>query len=115
MLLLAQKLQFPGTGSVEGPIPANSPLMIKGSLTVGSILAALLKYVLPLAGIGLLVVILSAGFTLLTSGGDTKAMDKGKAMLTNGILGFVIIFAAYWIVQLAGIVFGIEEIKQIFK
>lgn len=83
--------------------------------TTASVIAAILQYVYVIAGIGLLVVILSSGFTLLTSAGDAKAMEKGKAGLTNGIVGFVIIFVAYWLVQIAGIVLGITEITNIFK
>ena len=82
---------------------------------IASVIMKIMQYVYVIAGIGLLVVILSAGFTLLTSAGDAKAMEKGKKGLTNGIVGFVIIFVAYWLVQIAGIVFGIEEIKTIFK
>lgn len=83
--------------------------------TVASVVAAIIQYVYVIAGIGLLVVILSSGFTLLTSAGDAKAMEKGKQGLTNGIVGFLIIFVAYWLVQIAGIVFGIAEITNIFK
>ena len=82
---------------------------------IGSIITKLLQYILVIGGIGLLIVILSSGFTLLTSAGDAKAMEKGKKGLTNGIVGFVIIFVAYWLVQIAGIVFGIEGIGEIFK
>jgi hypothetical protein len=82
---------------------------------IASVFAAVLQYVYVIAGIGLLVVILSSGFTLLTSAGDVKAMEKGKKGLTNGIVGFIIIFVSYWLVQLAGIIFGIQDITTIFK
>lgn len=82
---------------------------------VGSVVGEIMNYIYVIAGIVLLVVILSSGFTLLTSAGDAKAMEKGRKGLTNGITGFVIIFVAYWLVQIAGIIFGIEEITTIFR
>ena len=97
-----------GTLTIPDTVSATFP-------TIASIIMEIMQYVYVIAGIGLLVVILSSGFTLLTSAGDAKAMEKGKKGLTNGIVGFVIIFVAYWLVQIAGIVFGIEEIKTIFK
>jgi hypothetical protein len=84
---------------------------------VASILSGstgILQYIFVLAGLALLIVILSAGFTLLTSAGDAKAMEKGKKGLTNGIVGFIIIFVAYWLVQLVGIMFGVDKITKIF-
>ena len=106
---LAQSLILPGGSTLDNPIK-NSNLD-----TVGGIVSQLITYIFVIAGIGLLVVILSSGFTLLTSAGDAKAMEKGKKGLTNGIVGFIIIFVAYWLVQIAGIVFGVPEIQKLFK
>ena len=108
MKILAQ-LTIPGS---TAPIPY--PAGFKFT-TVASVINEAMKYLFVFAGIGLLLVILSSGFTLLTSAGDAKALEKGKKGLTNGLTGFVIIFVAYWLVQLAGIVFGMKEITDVFK
>lgn len=113
--LLAQNLVLPGNSSpVTGPLKASNFIDV-GRITLGSILVSLMKYVFPIAGVCLLIVILMAGFTLLTSAGDTKKMEKGKQTLTYGIVGFLIIFLAYWITQLMGIMFGITAITDTFK
>ncbi len=67
------------------------------------------------AGFGLLLMIISAGFTLLTSAGDAKQLESGKQRLTYAIVGFLVIFVAYWVVQLAGKIFGVAEIQSVFK
>ena len=59
--------------------------------------------------------LLAAGFTLLTSAGDAKKMEQGKSRLTNALIGFLIIFTAYWFTQIMGKIFGIVEIQTIFK
>ncbi|MFH0749903.1 MAG: pilin [Candidatus Gottesmanbacteria bacterium] len=106
--LLAQKLTLPGTPNLVGPLGDKN-------VTIGTILSNIYKFALPIAGIVLLIMIISAGFTLLTSAGDAKKMEKGKQTLTYGVVGFVIIFLAYWITQLLGIVFGITAIGDTFK
>jgi hypothetical protein len=106
--ILAQNLTLPG-GTIQGPEGLSA-----GS-TIGSILNKTIPFIIAFAGIGLLVVIIGGGFTLLTSAGDTKKMDAGKQQITNGIIGFVIILVAYWLVQIAGYVLGIGTIGEIFK
>jgi hypothetical protein len=102
-------LTLPGGNA---PIPTPSGFQFTD---VASVVNALTKYIFVAAGLVLLIVILSSGFTLLTSAGDAKAMEKGKKGLTNGITGFIIIFVAYWLVQLAGIIFGMKEITDVFQ
>lgn len=111
---LAQNLTLPDGTQLPFGLK-NTTLLQGGKITIGSILAVLIKFIFPLAGVGLLIVIISAGFTLLTSAGDAKKMEKGKQTLTQGVIGFIVIFLAYWIVQAVGIIFGVTEIQQTFK
>jgi hypothetical protein len=82
---------------------------------LGSVINRFLPYIFAAAGFGLLIMIVMAGFGLLTSAGDPKKMEMGKQQLTNAIIGFVIVFLAYWIVQIAGYIFGVEEICTAFN
>jgi hypothetical protein len=81
---------------------------------IGSIISSFLNYLFPLAGILLLLYLLFGGFGLMTSGGDPKAVQGAKSKITNALVGFLIIFAAYWIVQLVASILGLEAIKNIF-
>ena len=117
---LAQKLYLPwGQGSstsIKGPLSGDKYLPQPGDMyTLGDIISRVMTYIFVFAGIGLLLMLIMSGFSYLTSAGDPKKLEQGKARLTNAILGFVIIFAAYWVVQIAGIIFGIDAIKSIFK
>jgi len=105
--IFAQSLKV-GTYSITGPIQNSSVMSVSG------IIGEIIPYVFAIAGIGLLVMILSAGFTLLTSAGDAKKTESGKNRLTSALIGFIIIFVAYWLVQLIGMMFGLTSISQIF-
>lgn len=83
--------------------------------TLGGIISSLTKYIFVFAGLALLLYIISGGFKLMTSSGDPAKVKEGQAVLTNGIVGFLVIFIAYWLVQAIGLIFGIEEIKTIFQ
>lgn len=82
--------------------------------SVGDVLSGIIPLLITIAGVGLLLMILLSGFSLLTSAGDAKKMEGAKNRLTFALVGFFIIFLAYWFVQLFGIMFGLDSIKQIF-
>ena len=105
--VFAQSLTLPDGSTITGPISWASNL--------GAVLVRAIQFVFAFAGIGLLLMLLAAGFTLLTSAGDAKKMEQGKSRLTNALIGFLIIFTAYWFTQIMGKIFGIVEIQTIFK
>ena len=77
------------------------------SSDVGPFITQILQYALIIAGLVLFGMIISAGFTLLTSGGDPKKTEMGKTRLTHALVGFLIIFAAFWIAQILQVIFNI--------
>ncbi len=82
--------------------------------TLGEIVQKALPWVFGLAGIGLLLYLIYGGFHLMISGGEPKVVQEAKGKITNALVGFVIVFIAYWIVQLIGRIFGLEGITSIF-
>jgi hypothetical protein len=108
MKLLAQNFNLGGY-NIEGPEG-----FVFGSSSIGDIISKSLDYVFAFAGIGLLLMIISSGFAMMTSAGDPKKLQAGQHRLTNAIVGFIIVFAAFWIVQLLGTMLGWESIFTTF-
>ena len=77
---------------------------------VGQVIFQLLNYLFVFAGLALLLYLIYGGFQLMTSGGDPGKMKEAKAIITNALVGFLIIFIAYWLVQALGIIFGVQGI-----
>lgn len=75
---------------------------------VGDIISALLPYLFTLAGLGLFLYLIIAGFGWMTSGGDPKKTQSAKDKLTNALVGFIIIFVAYWLILILEKIFGLE-------
>ncbi len=114
--LLAQGIILPGQNGTPIPYPTQMQNFVFQGVngTIGSVVSRAIPFVLGFAGIGLLLMILAAGFSMLTSAGDAKKLEGGKQQLTNAIVGFLIVFVAFWVVQIVGKIFGIQEFFDIF-
>lgn len=82
---------------------------IKG---VGSLVSLFLNIAFMVAGLVLLIFIIIGGIGLIGSAGDgnPENMEKAKKTLTSAVLGFVIVFASYWIVKLIAQLLGLQNI-----
>ncbi|HPV70552.1 MAG TPA: pilin [Candidatus Magasanikbacteria bacterium] len=59
---------------------------------------SIIKVVLGILGVVFLALLFFAGFLWMTSGGDSKKVEKAQQLIKNSIIGLVIILAAYSIV-----------------
>ena len=83
--------------------------------SLGTIVSESLKYIFAVAGTLLLIYLIIGGFQYLTSAGDPKKAQEAQSKITQALIGFVIVFASYWIVQIVAAVLGLEAIKQTFQ
>ncbi|MDO8451237.1 MAG: hypothetical protein Q7S76_00010 [bacterium] len=83
--------------------------------SIGDIISGVIPYFYIFAGFGLLLMIIASGFALLTSAGDAKKLAAGRLRLTYAVVGFLIVFASYWITQVFGKILGLSEILDVFK
>lgn len=60
-----------------------------------TIIGSLIGVVLGILGLILVIYIIQAGIMYMTAGGDPAKVDKAKKMITQAIVGMVIIVAAY--------------------
>lgn len=109
--VFAQSLTFPGNGQ---PVTISGPTGFKFT-TLGGVVGSLIPYFILFAGIGMLLMLIFGGIGLMSGGSDPKQLDNARKQITFGIVGFLIVFLAYWGVQLIGIMFGITEFTNIFR
>ncbi len=81
---------------------------------IGNIISTLLPYLFTISGIILLLYLIYGGLQLMLSRGDPKGVQAAQGKITTAIIGFIIIFIAYWLVQLLGKVLGLTQIGGIF-
>lgn len=83
------------------PISSTPLTNLKG---VNQITSIFVQGSLVLAGIILLFYFIFGGISMIAGAGsnDPQKLEQGKKAATSALIGFIIVFAAYWIVKLVG-------------
>lgn len=81
------------------------------NLDLGGIISDLLPYAFSFAGLIFFILLIWGGFGFLTSGGNPDKTKAAQGKLTTAAIGFVIIFASFWLIQIVEILFGISILK----
>jgi hypothetical protein len=81
---------------------------------IGDIISSALRYLFPITGFALLIYLVLGGYKYLTSMGNPKKIEAAKSNITWAIVGFIVVFIAYWIVQIIGMALGLEAISNLF-
>lgn len=77
--------------------------------TPGGIVSRFLgQFAFPIAGLILFVMLVWGGFEMLSGAATQKSIDAGKQRITAALIGFLILFAVYWIAQIVEVMFGVQ-------
>ncbi len=68
--------------------------------TAGKLATTVINVILALAGSALVLFIIVGGFLLITAGGNEEQSEKGKKVMTNAVLGMVVVIMAFAIVKI---------------
>ncbi len=74
----------------------------------GKIITDLYPYLFVFAGLALLLYLIMGGFELMISSGEPKKVQNAQEKITNAIIGFIIIFIAFWLVQIIEVILGVK-------
>lgn len=101
-MLVAQDLIVPGaTGTVHGPLSSKFT-------NIASVVNNAVPVLFAISGIALFIYLVWGGFDYLTSLGEPKKAESGKNRITAAVVGFILLFSAFWILQLVDFVFGFK-------
>lgn len=89
-------------------VQQGDPALAQQLSTPGGIMTRVLVFAFPIAGMILFVMIIWGGFEMLSGAATKKSLDAGKQRVTAGIVGFVLLFASYWLVQIIEVVFSVN-------
>jgi hypothetical protein len=90
----------------------SSTSVFKNITGVGSVVSLFVRVSFVLAGLILLFFFIMGGIGLIGSAGNDNPQkaEQSKKTITSAIIGFVIVFASYWIVKLVGDILGITNL-----
>lgn len=82
-------------------------------LGIGDLVSIILSNALVLAGVILLFILIFGGISMIAGAGSNNPEQaaKGKQAATSAAIGFIIVFAAYWIIQLIEIMTGFSILR----
>ena len=90
--------------------PANTVGGIYGTFSV--LLNLLVRNIFVIGGVLTFLYLISAGVKLALAGGNPKEIEGARGMITAAIMGFAVIFAAYWIIMIIEKVTGVAIFKS---
>jgi len=112
--VFAEELPDPETLEITSEVlDSFDPLQVAGSphaatlSTPGGIISRLLQFIFPIAGLALFIMIVVGGLQILAGASNSKSMQEGQKRVTMAVVGFLILFASYWIAQILEVVFGV--------
>lgn len=77
-----------------------------------SLINNLLPNVYIAGGIIIFFMILFGGFTIISNAGNTDKIKDGTKTITSAIMGLLVLFASYWIIQLIQVVTGLSILNS---
>jgi len=78
--------------------------------TLGSLINIIISNLMILAAVLLFILLIVGGFMVIVKGGagEAEGADTGKKAITAALLGFAIIFSAYFIIQIIEFLTGVK-------
>ena len=76
--------------------------------TLATLINPIITNVLILSGVAAFLVILLAGFAYITANGDKGKTEQASQSLTYGIIGLVVVVAAFLVTRLMGAILGFK-------
>jgi type IV secretory pathway VirB2 component (pilin) len=71
---------------------------VAGSKNWVELVTRILQILMTLAGVVAVVAIVIGGFQYMTSGGNEEQAEKGRGVLTNAVIGLILVIMAYTII-----------------
>ena len=91
-----------------------APAGESGLTSITSIVNIIVKNAFTIAGVIAFFLLIFGGFQFIVSAGsgDSKQMEQSKKTITSAVIGLIVIFASYWIVQIIEVLTGIKLISK---
>ena len=76
--------------------------------SLGEVISKVLEYAYVFAGIALLVMLVTGGISLMTAAGNPDKAKEGYGKITGALIGFLIVFVSYFLVQIIEVMLGVK-------
>ena len=82
------------------------------NITIANIISALIQLTLIAAALIFFFILILGGIAVITSGGgDPQKTSRGQQAVTGALIGLVVVFGAWAIINLVSVFFGIDLLQ----
>ena len=79
---------------------------------LGLLVSIIASNAIIIAGVILIFLIIFAGFTMITGAGDPQKQHQAQQIMTWGVVGFILVVAAFLIIRIIEVSLGIDILGQ---
>lgn len=79
---------------------------------VGNLINNILPNIYIAGGVIIFFMIVMGGFTILSNAGNPDKIKDGGKTITSAIIGLLVLFASYWIIQIVQVVTGLPILNS---
>lgn len=86
------------------------------TIGLGGLVSIILSNAIIIAGIILLFLLIFGGISIIMGAGqgNPEKSAKGQKAVSSALIGFLLIFAVYWIIQIVEVIFGFSILQLSF-
>lgn len=110
MLTIFSQLLAQDTIKVQ---PGSGPFASLGTLKLAAIISGFVRLSLVIAALTFFFVLVIGGIRWILSGGDKANTEAARSQITAALIGLVIVFAAWAIIQLIDVFFDVHILEGI--
>ena len=79
---------------------------------VGVLINNILPNIYVAGGIIIFFMVVFGGFTIISNSGNADKIQDGSKTITSAIIGLVVLFASFWIIQIIQVITGVNILKD---
>ncbi|MGD8744008.1 MAG: hypothetical protein PVJ52_00245 [Candidatus Woesebacteria bacterium] len=100
--------QIPSPDIVELGPPEGSGFANLTSISFSKLISYAINFILVIAAIVFFFIIVTGGIKWIASGGDKGQTEAARSQITAGIVGLIIVFSAWAIIQIIQVLFNVN-------
>lgn len=87
------------------PVPTN---IDEAGLNLENIVSTIVGFLIILAGLWFFIIFITGGLSYISAGGESGKIEEARKKMTNGVIGVIIVVAAYSVIFIVGKVLGLD-------
>lgn len=89
-------------------ITTSDPELAQELSSPAGFLNRVMQFAFPISGLLLFLMIVWGGFEMLSGATTQKSIEQGKNRIVAALIGFLLLFVAYWIMTIVETIFGVK-------